>query len=62
MDKEVKSELSSSLEQLGIECLRYRNPQALKFRTEAILLTYSLMLETSQHDFGLSLKYSLAYA
>ncbi|VDC43004.1 hypothetical protein FMV2238Y02_14830 [Streptococcus canis] len=51
----------SSLEQLGIECLRCRNLQALKFRTEAILLTYSLMLETSQHDFGLSLKYSLAY-
>lgn len=29
----------SSLEQLGIECFRCRNLQALKFRAEAILLT-----------------------
>ena len=52
----------SSLEQFGIEQLRCRNLQALKFRVEAILLTYSLMLETSQDRFGGYLNYSLAYA
>ncbi|WP_237334201.1 transposase [Streptococcus marmotae] len=51
----------SSLEQFGIEDLRCRNLRALKFRVEAILLTYSLMLKTSHGDFGLSLRYSLAY-
>ncbi|MGT2894652.1 IS982 family transposase, partial [Streptococcus downei] len=34
----------------------------LQFRVEAILLIYSLMLENSQNEFGLSLKYSKAYA
>lgn len=52
----------SSLEQFGIENLRYRNLRALQFRVEAILLIYSLMLENSQNEFGLSLKYSKAYA
>lgn len=52
----------SSLELFGIECLRYRNLRTLKFRVEAILLIYSLMLETSQMEFGVSLKYSRAYA
>ena len=52
----------SSLEQFGIENLRCRNLRALQFRVEAILLIYSLMLENSQNEFGLSLKYSKAYA
>jgi len=51
-----------SLEGFGIECLRCRNLQALKFRTEAIGLTYSLMLETNPIDFWLSLKCFLAFA
>lgn len=52
----------SSLEKFGIESLRCRNIQTLKFKTEAILLIYSLMLEDSQNKFGISLKYSLGYA
>jgi hypothetical protein len=52
----------SSLEEFGIESLHCRNMQALKFKTEAILLTYSPMLEDSQNKFGISLKYSLTYA
>ena len=52
----------SSLEQFGIENLRCRNLRALQFRVEAILLIYSLMLENSPNEFGLSLKYSKAYA
>ncbi|MBM7635301.1 hypothetical protein JOC31_000092 [Streptococcus saliviloxodontae] len=52
----------SNLERFGIECLRCRNLRALKFRTEAILLTYSLMLESSHNKLGVSLKYSLDYA
>nr|WP_202913590.1 hypothetical protein [Streptococcus sp. S784/96/1] len=51
----------SSLEQFGIESLRCRNIQALKFKTEAILRIYSLLLKSSHTDFGISLKYSLAY-
>ncbi|MER0123050.1 IS982 family transposase [Streptococcus sp. ZJ93] len=42
----------SSLEQFGIECLRCRNLAALKFRAKAILLNYSLMLESSHHKLG----------
>ncbi|HEM5228743.1 TPA: IS982 family transposase [Streptococcus suis] len=52
----------SSLEQFGMEALRCRNIQALKFKTEAILLIYSLLLKSSHTEFGISLKYSLAYA
>lgn len=52
----------SSLAQFGIEELRCRNLWALKFRVEAILLNYSLMLERSHNEFGMSLKYSHAYA
>lgn len=52
----------SSLEQFGIEDLRCRNLYALKFKVEAILLTYSLLLHQSQNENGFSLKYSLAYA
>ena len=52
----------SSLEQFGIEDLRCRNLYALKFKVEAILLTYSLLLHQSQTENGFSLKYSLAYA
>lgn len=51
----------SNLKQFGIEELRCRNLRALKFRVEAILLIYSLMLKTSHEEFGLSLRYSLAY-
>lgn len=51
----------SNLEHFGIECLRCRDLQALKFRTEAILLNYSLMLESSHNECGISLKYSHAY-
>ncbi|NQJ49138.1 IS982 family transposase, partial [Streptococcus suis] len=50
----------SSLEQFGMEALRCRNIQALKFKTEAILLIYSLLLKSSHTEFGISLKYSLA--
>ncbi|HEM2904983.1 TPA: IS982 family transposase [Streptococcus suis] len=52
----------SSLEQFGMEALRCQNIQALKFKTEAILLIYSLLLKSSHTEFGISLKYSLAYA
>ncbi|MFX3995590.1 IS982 family transposase [Streptococcus suis] len=52
----------SNLEQFGMEALRCRNIQALKFKTEAILLIYSLLLKSSHTEFGISLKYSLAYA
>lgn len=52
----------SSLEQFGIEDLRCRNLYALKFKVEAILLTYSLLLHQSQMENGFSLRYSLAYA
>ncbi|TFU28301.1 IS982 family transposase, partial [Streptococcus sp. WM07] len=51
----------SSLEQFGIEDLRCRNLYALKFKVEAILLTYSLLLHQSQMENGFSLRYSLAY-
>lgn len=51
----------SSLDQFEIECLRCRNLQTLSFRTEAILLNYSLMLESSHNGFGVTLKYSRAY-
>lgn len=53
----------SSIEQFGIECLRYRSleAEALKFRTEAILLNYSLMLENSHNELGMRLNYSHAY-
>ncbi|WP_228062411.1 MULTISPECIES: transposase, partial [unclassified Streptococcus] len=40
----------SSLEQFGIEDLRCRNLYALKFKVEAILLTYSLLLHQSQME------------
>ncbi|MDY4001633.1 MAG: hypothetical protein SPF57_01140 [Streptococcus orisratti] len=36
----------SSIEQFGIECLRYRSLEALKFRTEAIFLTILLCSRT----------------
>ncbi len=52
----------SSLEQFGMEALRCRNIQVLKFKTEAILFIYSLLLKSSHTEFGISLKYSLAYA
>lgn len=51
----------SSLEQFGIEHLRCRNLRALKFRVEAILLNYALMLETSQGRFEGYFNYSSAY-
>ncbi len=40
----------SSLEQFGMEALRCRNIQALKFKTEAILLIYSpvVLVNSSQ--------------
>nr|WP_238386301.1 transposase [Streptococcus sp. S784/96/1] len=49
----------SSLEQFGIEDLRCRNLQSLKFKTEAILLIYSLLLEESHCEFGVSLNIPL---
>ncbi len=52
----------SSLEQFGMEFLRCRNIQALTFKTEAVLLIYSLLLKSSHTEFGISLNYSLAYA
>lgn len=36
----------SSIEQFGIECLRYRSLEVLKFRTEAIFLTILLCSRT----------------
>ncbi len=52
----------SSLEQFGMVGIRCRNIQALRFKTEAILFIYSLLLKSSHTEFGISLKYSLAYA
>lgn len=52
----------SSLEKFGIEELRCRTLLTLKFKVEAILLTYAIMLYNSQSDNGMTLKYSLAYA
>ncbi len=53
--KKPSETVFSSLEQFGIESLRCRNIQALKFKTEAILLIYSLLLKSSHIDFGISL-------